>query len=88
MLQNAYFLAKIGADTAENEQHFAEDLPETSQPAHLPVGVGSEVDLGERIRQEDDKALSAYVRHLAVHLPVSAAPVPVYRYTPHGIPVR
>ena len=24
MLQNAYFLAKIGADTAEKEQHFAE----------------------------------------------------------------
>ena len=24
MLQNAYFVAKIGADTAENEQHFAE----------------------------------------------------------------
>ena len=24
MLQNAYLLAKIGADTAENEQHFAE----------------------------------------------------------------
>ena len=24
ILQNAYFLAKIGADTAENEQHFAE----------------------------------------------------------------
>ena len=24
MLQNAYFLAKIGADAAENEQHFAE----------------------------------------------------------------
>ena len=24
MRQNAYFLAKIGADTAENEQHFAE----------------------------------------------------------------
>ena len=24
MLQNAYFLAKIGADTAENEQHLAE----------------------------------------------------------------
>ena len=33
MLQNAYFLAKIGADTAENEQHFffffAENLPKT-----------------------------------------------------------
>ena len=27
MLQNTYFLAKIGADTAENEQHFAEILP-------------------------------------------------------------
>ena len=27
MLQNAYFLAKIGADTAENEQHFPEILP-------------------------------------------------------------
>ena len=27
MLQRAYFLAKIGADTAENEQHFAEILP-------------------------------------------------------------
>ena len=24
MLQNAYLLAKIGADTAENEQHFTE----------------------------------------------------------------
>ena len=29
MLQNAYFLAKIGADIAENEQHFAEILPKT-----------------------------------------------------------
>ena len=27
MLQNAYLLAKIGADTAENEQYFAEILP-------------------------------------------------------------
>ena len=27
MLQNAYLLAKIGADTDENEQHFAENLP-------------------------------------------------------------
>ena len=31
MLQNAYFLAKIGADTAENEKHFAEILPKTSK---------------------------------------------------------
>ena len=39
MLQNAYFLAKIGADTAENEQHFAEILPTDAlwrlrSPAH------------------------------------------------------
>ena len=27
MLKNAYLLAKIGADTAENERHFAEILP-------------------------------------------------------------
>ena len=27
MLSNAYFVAKIGADTAENEQRFAEILP-------------------------------------------------------------
>ena len=33
MLQNAYFLAKIGADTAENEQHFAEILPTLSDVA-------------------------------------------------------
>ena len=26
-MENACFLAKIGADTAENEQHFAEILP-------------------------------------------------------------
>ena len=27
MLQSAYLVAKISADTAENEQHFAEILP-------------------------------------------------------------
>ena len=26
MLKNAYFLAKIGADTAENERNFAKNL--------------------------------------------------------------
>ena len=35
MLQNAYLLAKIGADTAENEQHFAENLPKTG---NYPTG--------------------------------------------------
>ena len=42
MLQNAYFLAKIGADTAENEQHFAEIpeiLPKTAASVVLLVQV-------------------------------------------------
>ena len=38
MLQNAYLLAKIGADTAENEQHFAKNLPKTGNyPAGPPA---------------------------------------------------
>ena len=36
MLQNAYFLAKIGADTAENEQHFAENLPKFGNYPTVP----------------------------------------------------
>ena len=39
MLQNTYFLAKIGADTAENEQHFAEILPKTGRPAARRPGL-------------------------------------------------
>ena len=39
MLTNAYLLAKIGADTAENEQHFAEILPKTGNYlANRPSG--------------------------------------------------
>ena len=41
MLQNAYFLAKIGADTAENEQHFAEILPKTGNYPTGPPGRGA-----------------------------------------------
>ena len=37
MLQNAYLLAKIGADTAENERHFAEKLPKIG---NYPTGPG------------------------------------------------
>ena len=36
MLKNAYFFAKIGADTAENEQHLAEILPKTG---NYPTGA-------------------------------------------------
>ena len=41
MLQNAYFLAKIGPDTAKNEQHFAEILPKTG---NYPTGPESQVE--------------------------------------------
>ena len=40
MLQNAYFLAKIGADAAENEQHFAEILPKNG---NYPTGPDEEL---------------------------------------------
>ena len=35
MLKNTYLLAKIGADTAENEQHFAEILSLTSPYTYM-----------------------------------------------------
>jgi hypothetical protein len=37
MLQIAYLLAKIGADTAENERNFAEILPKSG---NYPTGAG------------------------------------------------
>ena len=50
MPQNAYFLAKIGADTAENEQHFAEILPSARRRAAAPgdrrAGGGAEAHAG------------------------------------------
>ena len=33
MLQNAYFLAKIGADTPENERHFAKKVQKLAKSA-------------------------------------------------------
>ena len=44
MLQNAYFLAKIGADTAENEQQFAENLPKIGNCPTGPSGAPDTVD--------------------------------------------
>ena len=42
MLQNAYFLAKIGADTAENEQQFVRlCMPETHGPDDPLSGAGA-----------------------------------------------
>ena len=43
MLQNAYFLAKIGADTAENERNFAKNW-------QLPYGSNAVVGLASSTR--------------------------------------
>ena len=57
MLQNAYLLAKIGADTAENEQHFAEILPTVAlRPEGLPqllaIGVARAVRRGRPLHAD------------------------------------
>ena len=63
MLQNAYFLAKIGADTAENERHFAEILPIGRRVADRPsfcgpnsVGVFERPPLGYSVVDRVEKA--------------------------------
>ena len=40
MLQNAYLVAKIGADTAENERNFAEFLPKFGNYPTGPLPYG------------------------------------------------
>ena len=45
MLQNAYLLAKIGADTAENERSFAENLPNIGNyPTGPPARAGRRLE--------------------------------------------
>ena len=64
MLQNAYVLAKIGAHTAENEQHFAENLPKIG---NYPTGPGfrfegrAAVD-GRRVRVHGPRELPRPLR--------------------------
>ena len=61
MLSNAYLLAKFRFDTAENERHFAENLPKTDDEAAI---LGSEAALGaegghrERVREDVARALA------------------------------
>ena len=45
MLTNAYLLANIGADTAENEQHFAEILPSGQRGPGSGVGLRARAGL-------------------------------------------
>ena len=42
MLQNAYLLAKIGADTAESERKFAEILPQIDKVKVLRYNYGGQ----------------------------------------------
>ena len=68
MLQNAYFLAKIGADTAENEQHFAENLPKVGCGANViapaataaPDPNACKEHTGKSRHGDDCKDLSCY----------------------------
>ena len=50
MLNNAYFLANIGADTAENERNFAKKLATTYPSA--PRVSRSEASLGGKARSD------------------------------------
>ena len=52
MLQHGYLLAKIGADTAENEQHFAEILPKIGNDA--PTRCGTAVAVPQRGAEDGD----------------------------------
>ena len=64
MLQNAYFLAKIGADTAENEQHFATRYLEDEVPGRRRcprVGMDRAAVRTAGERSDTDWAASAWV---------------------------
>ena len=52
MLTNAYLLAKIGADTAENEQHFAEILQNFDRVIRTPNTDGSTEKAANKTFQE------------------------------------
>ena len=70
MLQNAYSLAKIGADTAENEQHFAEILPKIGNYPTGPHGSAgftlATPFLADRLKIEKEAA-TMYPRHLSLN---------------------
>ena len=81
MLQNAYFLAKIGADTAENEQHVAEILPKTGNyptgPSRArrgirPGGTAQVFREGRPLRRHGRAASGA---QLSVHIKFHYIPV-------------
>ena len=80
MLQNAYLLAKVGADTAENEQHFAEILLKTGNYPTGPRGpeVGSWLSTSWEVLSTGQISISVG-RALALHLVANFWPIlPVF----------
>ena len=65
MLQNAYLLAKIGVDTAENEQHFAE----ICQKLATTCGPAPDAACAEQAAQS-----AATRQRMAAPLPVDGSP--------------
>ena len=66
MLQNAYLLAKIGADIAENERNFAAILPKTGNDLDLTGGAGEATV--ERVLAEGIAAAQRFPDLLLVYL--------------------
>ena len=76
MLKNAYLLAKIGADTAENDRFFAENLPKigndpTGRLPYYPVPAALRLAVravaGVRVASTVPGAQVSLVYHLSNH---------------------
>ena len=63
MLQNAYLLAKIGADAAENERNFAEILPKIG---NYPTGPLTRTRRG--VLEEGSRGVWRVDLHVAVEV--------------------
>ena len=73
MLKNAYLLAKIGADTAENEQHSAEILPIGRRVANGSLASGGLDDLLPAFFPRDPAAeLGAIYYTVVIHITINA----------------
>ena len=83
MLQNAYLLAKIGSDTAENERHFAENLPKI---VYCDPNCKTAWRRAPDLRIAWACRLMQRVRNLAEDVTERAVLVPVYGYSDTGNP--
>ena len=76
MLQDAYIIAKIGADTAENERNFAEILPKIRKIRNHRTGTPS----GARSAKQGAMAQAS----LRTRQPVSAPSMSTSNYVEDG----